>query len=153
MTIAEKPWNVPVSEADEFGGGLESPVKQEEYAAFGQDIGGENPSVCYLVGDNGMGRGDQDLGADLLQKFFQAMTDKCMHPDYVIFVNDGVYMAMAASPLIPYLADIEKRGSKILVSEDSVSFYELGSDLPVGTLGSMSEILIVLHGVDKVVSL
>ena len=39
MTIAEKPWNVPVSEADEFGGGLESPVKQEEYAAFGQDIG------------------------------------------------------------------------------------------------------------------
>lgn len=150
MTVADKPWNMPVLPENGEQGCLES---QRELAALGFDIGGENPSICYYVAGDTMGEGDETLGKDLLVKFFQAMADKCMHPDYVVLVNSGVNLAREASPVAAAFRSLEKRGTKVLISEESLNYYELRTEITLGTPSSVAEILIVLNGVDKVVTL
>ncbi|MDO4541372.1 MAG: hypothetical protein Q4C00_00895 [Bacillota bacterium] len=150
MTTAEKPWNMPMtSEAEGLGG----EGRETEYSPLYFDIGGENPSICYFVSADTMGQGDRDLGYDLLTKFFITMADKCMHPDYIVLINAGVNLAKESSPCAQAFRSMEKRGTKVLVSKESVSFYELGSEMKLGILSSLEEILIVLNGIDKVVSL
>lgn len=150
MTVADKPWNMPIFSEEGEQDGIEN---QTETAVLNFEVGGENPSICYYVSGDTMGKGDQTLGADLLVKFFQAMADKCMHPDYVVLVNSGVNVAREASPVSTALKSLEKRGTKVLISEDSVNYYEVRTEIDLGVISSVEEILIVVNGVDKVVTL
>ncbi len=150
MTIAEKPWNMPVVDEEILDTNSGDDV---EYATKSLDLGGENPTICYFIDSDTMGQGDKDLGVDLLTKFFSAMNDKCMHPDYVILVNRGVYLAQGDKETSACLNSLVKRGTKILVSQESVNYYELNGQISVGELTSLSEILIIINGIDKVVTL
>ncbi|MEG2657728.1 MAG: hypothetical protein RSA04_00175 [Clostridiales bacterium] len=151
MTIADKPWTQPVLEDENAN--FDTPLYPEEYASLSLDIGGEKKSICYLLMEETIGKGDKNLGADLAKKTFAAMVDKHMHPNYVVFMNSGALLAQEDSPIIEYLKELVNEGVSVLTSAESADFYEVRANIKVGVISSMAEILVVLHGVDKVVTL
>lgn len=148
MTVADKPWAQPVADEN-----VEAPVFSTEYAALSLDLSDENGSCAVVFSEDTLGKGDKELGKDLLKGCLGAMMSKRLFPNYIILLNSAVFLGQEDSVVLESLMALEKRGVSILISEESVDYYELRGKIRIGVLSSMEEILSALFGVDKVISL
>ncbi len=99
-----------------------------------------------LLGSESIGRGDNDLGYEILLSMLKSLTEREDTPQAIIFWNTAVKLLTEKSPAIPHLKTLEGRGVQILVGQLCIRELELTSKIAIGKLATMNEILdLILH--------
>ncbi len=101
----------------------------------------EKKPVVVAITHDGMGHGSEELGRILMQACINALPAIEPLPASVIFYNSGVQLACEGSPVLPALADLEKKGVEILVCGTCLDYFSLTDKRKAGIVSNMFEIL------------
>jgi selenium metabolism protein YedF len=110
------------------------------------------PLVVLIPGD-GMGRGDEELGSILIRSFLHTLNEVQPLPDTIIFLNAGVKLTVAGSPVLEDLDTLAGRGVEILACGTCLGHFDLKAKVAVGEVSNMYSIAEALLGAGKVISL
>ena len=112
----------------------------------------KNPDLVILIGSDAMGDGSKDLGQILIKSYLATLIDLPQTPDYLIFVNAGVYLTAKGTVVLEDLKELEGKGTKILSCGTCVNFFELGEPA-AGTISNMTTISGLLASANHLISL
>ncbi len=107
--------------------------------------------TVILVTTYGMGKANDILQTNLLGKYLQLITDGELLPNSICFYTDGVRCVTDASPVLPQLKAIEKKGVRLIVC--STCLEHLGLKAIVGVVGGMPDIIEAQFSAKKVITL
>ena len=112
-----------------------------------QEAGQESPSsagqgdkTVVVISANEMGAGDPELGKILMKSFVYALTELPQLPSKVLLYNGGVKLAVEGSDSLADLKKLAEQGVGILSCGTCLDFYQLKSELGVGSVTNMYEI-------------
>ncbi|MDT8903322.1 sulfurtransferase-like selenium metabolism protein YedF [Anaeroselena agilis] len=114
-------------------------------AAQGNSAG--EAAVCpagetvYLITKDTFGHGSDDLGAILMKSFFFTVRESEPLPKAILFVNGGVRLAVAGSPVLDHLGALAAAGVTVLSCGTCLDFFGLKDQLAVGGVTNMYSIL------------
>jgi hypothetical protein len=102
--------------------------------------------TVILLGSEGIGRGDDELGFEILVTMLEALPKRDDGPTAIICWNTAVKLLAEGSPLLPHFKRLEEGGVKILAGLLCVRELELTGKIAVGKSATMGEILdLILH--------
>ncbi|MBI2252278.1 MAG: DsrE family protein [Armatimonadetes bacterium] len=100
---------------------------------------GAQKNIVILVKSESLGS-DEILGKNLMNSFLQSLINNHIKPKAIIFTNQAVKLALNDSPNLGKLLILEEQGIKVLICEQSVSYYQISKLLKVGSLTDMETI-------------
>lgn len=95
---------------------------------------------------------DQGFGVEMLEKFFHTLEKKTEKPRAICFYTEGVRCVVADSPLVLSLKLLEGMGVRLISCLTCLQRYGLEDRVAVGGTGGMDEIVGLLGGAGKVVT-
>jgi len=99
-----------------------------------------------------MGSGDDKLGHILIRAFLKTLHDLSPVPKTLIMVNGGVKLAITdANDTVPAIAELEARGTEVLVCGTCLDFFDAKNKLAVGRISNMFEIVEALDAATRIV--
>jgi hypothetical protein len=99
-----------------------------------------------MLGSESIGRGDDDLGYEILMAMLASLTKRDDRPTALIFWNTAVRLLAEGSPAVPHLKTLEGKGVQLLAGQLCVRELELTDKMAVGRMATMDEILdLILH--------
>jgi selenium metabolism protein YedF len=109
--------------------------------------------VMVMCATDRIGFGDDDLGLKLMVNFLRTLKE--MGPDLwrLVFVNNGVKLAVDGSEVIGDLKALEDSGLKILVCGTCLNHYNLLERKQVGETTNMLDIVTAMQLADKVINI
>lgn len=110
------------------------------------------PLVVLIPGE-AMGRGDEELGSILIRSFLHTLHEVQPLPGTIIFLNAGVKLTAAGSPVVEDLDMLSRRGVEILACGTCLGHFGLKDKVVVGEVSNMYSIAEALLGAGKVVAL
>ncbi len=110
-------------------------------------------NYAIFVGNDILGNGSQELGTNLIRMFFFTLTQDEDIPKYILFMNNGVKLAMQDEQIIEHLQELESRGTEIYICGTCVNFYEIKNEIKVGKISNMYEIVEKMKKAHKVITL
>ncbi len=109
-------------------------------------------SKTILVLDSaGLGRGNDDLGAQLMVNFLRTWAFRDEVPETIACYNDGVKLATQGSPALPMLEALAQKGADIVLCGTCVNFFGIQDKLGAGRVSDMKSIVEALATADKVI--
>ncbi len=99
-----------------------------------------------------MGSGDEELGKILIQGFCNTIKETDPLPGSLVFYNSGVKLALADSPVISALKELEKQGIRVLVCGTCADFFNIKDKIAVGKISNMYDILECLSTARHIIS-
>jgi intracellular sulfur oxidation DsrE/DsrF family protein len=93
-----------------------------------------------LLGAEGMGRGDEDLGKTILANFLKTLLANPLRPEKIVCLNAGVKLLAAQSPVVGTLQDLEGVGVEILACKTCVEQFGIQEALRAGEISTMPAI-------------
>jgi selenium metabolism protein YedF len=109
--------------------------------------------IMVMVCGDKMGRGDDELGAALMVNFLKTLKEMEDELWRLVFVNGGVKMTLADSPVLPVLKELEEDSVSILVCGTCLNHFQLLDKKKVGETTNMLDIVTAMQLADKVVNL
>ena len=101
-----------------------------------------------------LGRGEApELGRILMRGFFHAIGEVQHLPQAVYFLNNGVRLAVAGSPVLEDLAALAGRGVHVASCGTCLDYLGLKDQVAVGEVTNMYAIVEALLGAARVVTL
>lgn len=122
----------------------------EEKSSLNADPG-QKRKIMVLVPTDRMGFGDDELGKKLMISFIKTIKEMGDELWRLVFVNNGVKLAVKGSPVIEDLIDYEKNGLSILVCGTCLSHFNLLDAKEAGETTNMLDIVTAMQLADKVV--
>ena len=109
--------------------------------------------VMVMCTTDRIGFGDDDLGLQLMVNFLRTLKE--MGPDLwrLIFVNNGVKLAVDGSAVVGDLKTLEDGGLEILVCGTCLNHFNLLDRKPVGETTNMLDIVTAMQVADKVITI
>ncbi|CAG35697.1 hypothetical protein DP0968 [Desulfotalea psychrophila LSv54] len=122
---------------------LTAPDKQEA---------GEQKIVVMITSEY-LGAGDKLLGEKLMISFIKTLKE--MGPDLwqLIFVNGGVKLTLASSPVLRELQEYERAGTIVLACGTCLEHFGLMPEKEVGSATNMLDIVSATQLADKVITI
>jgi hypothetical protein len=112
----------------------------------------EAKKKVFLLGSEGCGAGDPDLGYEIMTVVLGALADREDRPSAIVCWNTAVKLLAEGSPLVPQLKALEAKGTRILAGQLCVNALGLDGKLVVGEAATLGQIFdLILH--EDVVSL
>ncbi|MGO9120732.1 MAG: sulfurtransferase-like selenium metabolism protein YedF [Desulfomonilaceae bacterium] len=108
-------------------------------------------NVVY-VGNNCMGRGDDELGAKLMRGFLRTMIDSTPLPWRMVFINSGVKLTTIDQEAVEAISLLEEKGVEVLSCGTCLEHFNLKDKLAAGKVTNMFEIIETLNSATKVIS-
>ncbi len=108
--------------------------------------------TVVVVNADGMGRGDDGLGAKLLGSFLRTLAAADEKPDAIVFYNAAVRLLAPASSSLDALHALDEAGVDLLACVTCLEFYALTDKLAVGTVSNMREIVQRTMAATKVIT-
>lgn len=106
--------------------------------------------ILILITNNRIGHGDDILGEKLMQNFINTLKE--MDGLWrIVFMNNGVKLAIKGSPLVQGLKELEKSGVQIFVCGTCLEYFGLLDKKEVGETTNMLDIVTSLQIADKVI--
>ena len=102
--------------------------------------GAPSNGTVIVVSRNTMGEGAEELGKILIKAFIYSLTELVAPPDFLIFLNSGVFLTSGGSNTVDDLKNLEEKGAVILNCGTCVNYYGLQDKLAVGTITNMYDI-------------
>ncbi len=122
----------------------DAPAGADAASAGGADApaaGRPAGNTVYLITRDTFGHGSADLGAILMKSFLYTLTESEPLPSALLFVNGGIRLTVAGSPVLDHLAALNARGVKVLSCGTCLDFFGLKSKLAVGGVTNMYTIV------------
>jgi selenium metabolism protein YedF len=143
-------FHIHASGGKDAGAGVAGPAKK---AKVGGDDSTEPLKILVLVTSNTFGSGDDVLGEKLMISYLK--TIKEMGPELwqLIFVNGGVKLTTASSPVLKEIQEYEKSGVIVLACGTCLDHFGLAGEKKVGGTTNMLDIVMATQLADKVVSM
>lgn len=97
------------------------------------------PHGRYVIAitSDAMGQGDEVLGKKLMISFVNLLTELDMLPSAVLCYNAGVKLALPGSGVGETLAELEKRGTEVILCGTCIDFFGLRGKTVAGKIGDM----------------
>jgi selenium metabolism protein YedF len=89
-------------------------------------------SKVILIQSEGLGRGDDQLGAMLMANFLRILGESKEKPETLIFWNTGVRLVCEYSYVMDHLKRLEDQGVEILACTTCLEYFDLVDKLKVG---------------------
>jgi selenium metabolism protein YedF len=105
-----------------------------------------------LIGSDGLGRGDEDLGRHLMSKFLHELGGQRSLPERIILINHGVKLVVEGSPVLEQMRHLEQAGVVIAACGTCLSRLELIDRVAVGSKSDMRTTVTALSEANRVVS-
>lgn len=105
---------------------VELPQKSNYMIAFQRDV---------------LGDGVKELGSLLIKAFVNTLPEVDIKPTSLVFLNSGIFLTLIDSPVIDSLKKLEKTGVEILVCGTCLDYYQKKTELGVGKISNMYDIL------------
>jgi selenium metabolism protein YedF len=105
-----------------------------------------------LVGSDGLGRGDEELGRLLMHRFLHELGSASTKPETALFINTGVKLVADDSPVLGQLKRLEETGVELLACSTCLERFGLMERVAVGSRTNMGHIVAALTAATKVVS-
>ncbi len=103
-----------------------------------------------LVQSEGLGRGDDMLGALLMANFLRLLGDSQDKPQSLVFWNTGVRLVCAGSKVIEHVEKLEEQGVEILACTTCLEYLSLSDKLMVGKPTTMVKSIEAMFQYDMV---
>ncbi|MBN1655647.1 MAG: sulfurtransferase-like selenium metabolism protein YedF [Deltaproteobacteria bacterium] len=120
----------------------------------------EPPMVCsttaarnlvVYVSSEGMGRGDDELGAVLMEAFLDTLSQFKGDLSHAIFVNAGAKLAVEGSPVLEQIRQLEQLGVQVLVCGTCLNHFGIRDKLAVGSVSNMYAIIETLSKAERII--
>lgn len=95
--------------------------------------------LLLVVKSAGFGDGEPDLGEKLLRAFLTMVVESGRAPARCVFMNSGIFLTTAGSPVVDLLRKLEAAGSKILSCGTCLDYYQRKDDLVIGEPTTMRD--------------
>lgn len=127
-------------------------TNQEELLACPvTDTAASVKNVVY-IGNNCMGRGDDELGTKLMRGFLRTLIDSPPLPWRVIFINAGVKLTTIDDEAVDAISMLQDKGSEILSCGTCLQHFKLEEKLRVGKATNMFEVIESFNSADKIIT-
>jgi selenium metabolism protein YedF len=107
-------------------------------------------TVVY-VSSEGMGRGDEELGATLMAAFLDTLSQFKGEISHAIFVNAGAKLATEGSPVLEQLRQLDQVGVQVLVCGTCLNHFDIKDRLAVGGVSNMYAIIDTLSKAGRII--
>jgi selenium metabolism protein YedF len=94
-----------------------------------------------LVSSTELGRGDQELGENVLETFFTILKQREELPAAVFCMNSGVLTMTEQSLVSVHLKELEEKGVDILACKTCADHYGVSEKLTVGKISGMGDFI------------
>jgi selenium metabolism protein YedF len=113
----------------------------------------QEKKIMVMVGTDCMGHGDDELGSKLLLNFLTTLKE--MGPELwrLVFINNGVKLAIEGAEALPVLKDLEGEGVTILVCGTCLNHFNLLDKKKVGETTNMLDIVTAMQLADKLINI
>ncbi len=101
----------------------------------------------------GMGESQGDLPLRLAVKYLTLTLQSEVLPGKILFYTDVVRLACEGSPVLEQLTELEGKGVELVLCQTRLDTFGLSSQVKVGVVGGMGDILESLQKAEKVISL
>jgi len=115
--------------------------------------GGHKQKIMVLAATDKMGSGDDELGKKLMISFIKTIKEMGEELWRVVFVNNGVKLAIDGSPVLEELLQYEADGIKIMVCGTCLTHLNLLDAKKVGETTNMLDIVTAMQLADKVIQI
>lgn len=112
-----------------------------------------SPKILVLCATDRIGFGDDTLGKALMVNFIKTLKEMGADLWRLVFVNNGVKLAVEGSPVLEQLLDYEANGLKILVCGTCLTHFNLLDGKKVGETTNMLDIVTAMQLAEKVISM
>lgn len=103
-----------------------------------------------LLGSDTIGRGDDDLGFQIMANLLESLSSRADRPDTLICWNMAVNLVVQDSPLLHQMKRLEEAGVEILAGLLCLENLELTDKLAVGKAAKLPQILDLLLNSDVI---
>jgi intracellular sulfur oxidation DsrE/DsrF family protein len=102
-----------------------------------------------LVGTNGLGSGNEQLGTLIMANFLRLLGEREEKPQYIIFWNNGVKLVLEGSICLEHLKKLSDQGVKLIACRTCMEFLGVEEQIRVGEIQGMAQIqeLLLAHNV------
>ena len=116
-------------------------------------MGTRESKILVMVSTDRIGYGDDSLGLKLMVNFIRTLPE--FGPDLwrIVFVNNGVKLAIESAGVVDILEDLEKGGVKIMVCGTCLEHYGISAMKRVGETTNMLDIITAMQLANKVISM
>ena len=119
------------------GNALPRKSEQQVFAEEGAPAG----KHVFLITRAIMGDGSDELGAVLMKSFFVTMVEKEPLPQAVLFINGGINLTVAGSPVLDHIKTLADQGVEILSCGTCLDYFQLKEQLAIGGITNMYTIM------------
>ena len=116
-------------------------IRKGEMADELQLASTENGQTVLIISSTSLGKGDSELGGQLMRSFIYSLLQVEGFLQTVIFINSGVFLATEGSDVLDYLQHMEEQGVEINSSQSCLNHYHLLDKLQVGVSCTMFAIV------------
>lgn len=111
----------------------------------------ENRKTLVLITTETLGRGDDELGARLMENFLLSLPELGPSLWRIVLLNGGVKLAALPGKCLDTLKQLERNGVSILVCGTCLNFFHLLDARQVGETTNMMDVVTSLSLADKVI--
>jgi selenium metabolism protein YedF len=113
----------------------------------------KHQKIMVLITSDCMGRGDDVLGAKLMQGFLKTLKE--MGPELwrLMLINNGIKLTIEGSEAVPLLKDLAQTGVPIIVCGTCLNYFQLLEKKKVGEITNMLDIVTAMQVADKVITI
>ena len=106
-----------------------------------------------LVTNNGLGTADLTLQHKLASKYFELLLQNENLPAAICFYTEGVKLTVTDSPVLEQLKALESKGVRLVICSTCLEYYNIGSQIQVGIVGGMTDIIEAQTKASKVITI
>jgi hypothetical protein len=111
--------------------------------------------VVVLVTQERLGNvdaADRQFGLEMLDRFLHTLESRAVKPDAICFYTNGVKLVCSGSFVLLSLKLLQGMGVRLLACKSCLEHFNLSSDVAVGEVVGMNDIVEVLMAADSVIS-
>jgi len=108
-------------------------------------------NLAVYISSEGMGRGDEELGAILMAAFLDTLSHFKGQISHAIFVNAGAKLAVEGSPVLEQVRQLEQVGAEVLVCGTCLNHFGIKDKLAVGRVSNMYAIIETLSKAGRII--
>jgi hypothetical protein len=109
--------------------------------------------AVILVTRYGMGSADETLQLTLIAKYFELLLQGGDLPSAICFYTDGVKLVCEGSPVMEQLQKLETLNVRLISCSTCLNSFGLQTQVRVGVVGGMGDILEAQIQAEKVISI
>ncbi len=110
-------------------------------------------TTVVLIRSDCIGRGDDELGANLMMNHLHQLSKADRTPDVIILMNAGVKLVIEGSQVLEDFEELEKKGATILACGTCLNFFNIADKQKVGKASNMVEITNTLLSAGNVITI